>query len=147
MGEEIVKRVAADGTQRGLHRRGSKNRSTELLETMQSDAHKLFGIDNHDPVRAMNIVGMMAWQGYPAVDKDGRPIIDEDGNQVMVPPDHTLALAAFAKVAPYVRSQLRPKDEEPDNDDDDPNEDREELLGVLESMGVTVEGYEDTGDD
>ncbi|ARB06069.1 hypothetical protein FDH38_gp015 [Dinoroseobacter phage vB_DshS-R5C] len=146
MGEQIVKRVAADGTQRGLKRRGSKNRATELLEQMQEDAHRLFGIDNHDPVRAMNLVGMMAWQGYPATDNEGRPVLDENGDQVMIPPDHQLALAAFAKVAPYVRSQLRPKDEEADNNDDDPSEDREELLGVLESMGVKVEGYEE-GDD
>lgn len=139
---ESKKRVAADGTQRGLKRAGSKNKATLLLEQMQQDAADLFGIQDYDPVRAMNVVGLMAWQGYPAVDDKGQPIMDSDGNPVIVPPDHGLALAAFAKVAPYVRSQLRPVDSADDNADAGPLDARQKAIELAQALGLDTRKLE-----
>lgn len=140
MGEEIVKRVAADGTQRGLQRRGSKNKRTALLEAIQEAVERDSGVKNWDPVVMMSVVAARAFHGYPATDNDGRPILDEKGEQVMVPPDPALAVAAAAKVAPYIHSQLRPREDGDDADGDrDPGEVREKVLTAFENMGVKIE--------
>jgi hypothetical protein len=100
-------RVARDGTQRGLVRKNPKNKATLLLEGMQEDAEMFFGVKNHHPVRKMNLIGMQAEYGYPAVDENGQPVIDDTGRQVMVPPDPQLALVAYGKVAPYIAAVLK----------------------------------------
>lgn len=137
---EIVspKRVAADGTQRGLHRKGKKSRHTQLMEDVQRAVEAQTGTVNWDPVVMMAVVAEQARVGYPAVDEEGRPVIDEvTGKQLMVPPDNNLAVAAAAKVAPYLHQQLRPKDMA-DGDDaaTDPEDKKEEFLNRLAAMGV-----------
>lgn len=150
MAEKVPKRIAKDGTQRGLQRKGSKNKATLLLESMKEDAKVLFGIQGFDPVRQMNLIGLMAYNGYPATDDQGNPILDEYGKQVMVPPDHGLALAAFAKVSPYVQSQLRPKDAQDEDQGDDPERDKEEMVAALKALGANttlLERKKDGSDD
>lgn len=149
MGNEIIKvqkRVAADGTQRGLHRK-QKNKAVKLLEDMQADAKEMFGIDGYDPVRALNVIGLQAWHGMPAVDENGNPIIDEDGNPVRVPPDLTLAVAAFAKVAPYVRSQLRPVDPESEDGSNPMIDAKQRAIELAQKLGLPTEGIGDADDD
>lgn len=141
---EVAKRVAKDGTQRGLHARGKKHRRTLLLEEIQAAVERDTGIKNWDPVVQMAVTAARAWQGYPATDDQGRPIIDEaTGEQVMVPPDPALATAAAAKVAPYLHQTLKPKEVgDDDGDQKDPEDKRDEILARLEGMGVPVKRVE-----
>lgn len=140
---KVVKRVAKDGTQRGLHMIGRKPATTRLIERIQEAVQRDSGLQNWDPVVMMAVVAARAFQGYPATDNDGRPILNERGEQVMVPPDPTLAVAAAAKVAPYVHSQLRPKDDEGDDSGrDDLSETKEKVLAAFENMGVKIKREE-----
>ncbi|UXO93810.1 hypothetical protein Pan1_95 [Pseudanabaena phage Pan1] len=135
--------MAADGTQRGLARRGSKNKRTLLLEAIQEAVERDSGVKNWDPVVMMSVVAARAFHGYPATDEEGRPILDEKGQQVMVPPDPALAVAAAAKVAPYIHSQLRPREDGDDGDSDrDPSEVRDKVLTAFENMGVKIERHD-----
>lgn len=137
---ESKKRVAADGTQRGLARKGSKNKVTQLIETIQVAVERDTGIKEWDPVVQMAVVAARAFHGYPATDEEGRPILDEQGNQVIIPPDPALATAAAAKVAPYIHQQLRPKEFGDDETNrTDPDEKRDQVLSAFENMGVKVE--------
>lgn len=140
---ESPKRVAADGTQRGLKRLGSKNRSTQLLEDIQRSVESVTGIKNWDPVVMMAVVAAQALTGYPAVDEEGRPILDANGNQVMVPPDRALAVAAAAKVAPYVHQQLRPKDVGDDADDKEATDARQKTIEMAEALGFKADILKD----
>lgn len=136
---ESPKRVAADGTQRGLKRKGSKNKVTQLIENIQDAIERDTGIRNWDPVVQMAVVSARAFSGYPATDEEGKPILDEQGNQVIIPPDFALATAAAAKVAPYIHQQLRPKEFGDDEDNRaDPDEKRDQVLSAFENMGVKV---------
>lgn len=139
-GEKVVKRVAKDGTKRGLHMQGRKKASTTLMERCQAAIEAQTGIQNWDPVVMMAMISAQALTGYPAVDEEGQPIIDtETGKQVMVPPDRALAVATAAKVAPYLHSQLRPKDAEGEGDKGtDPDETKDKVLAAFENMGVKV---------
>lgn len=132
------KRVAADGTQRGLARR--KDRKTTLMEQCQTAVEDLTGMKNWDPVVMLSMISAQALTGYPATDENGNPILDEEtGNPVMVPPDRAMAAAVAAKAAPYLHGHVRPKEAGEDDDDKaDPDEKREEVLNALESMGVKV---------
>ncbi len=137
-GTEIIessKRIAADGTQRGLKRLGSKNKATQLLEDIQRFVESVTGIKNWDPVVMMAVISAQALTGYPAVDEEGRPILDANGNQVMVPPDRARAVAAAAKVAPYVHSQLRPKDVSEGEDDKEATDARQKTIEMAEALG------------
>tara|TARA_R100001086_G_scaffold248067_1_gene184021 strand:+ start:504 stop:965 length:462 start_codon:yes stop_codon:yes gene_type:complete len=136
---KVTKRVAKDGSQRGLHKR--PKRHDALMADIRAAVERDTGIVDWDPVVMMSIIAARAFCGYPAVDENGNPIIDsETGTQVMVPPDFALATAAAAKVAPYVHSQLRPKD--PAEEEKDPQgeaaEKRERILAAFEKMGVEV---------
>ena len=137
---ESKKRVAADGTQRGLARKGSKNKVTQLIENIQEAVNRDSGIQDWDPVVQMAVVAARAFQGYPATDAEGNPILDEQGNPVIIPPDYVLATAAAAKVAPYIHQQLRPKEF---GDDEasraDPDDKRDQILNAFENMGVKVD--------
>jgi hypothetical protein len=65
--------------------------------------------------------------------------LNEKGEQVMVPPDLTLAVVAASKVAPYVHSQLRPKEEEAEYPERNKlQEAKERVLAAFENMGVKV---------
>lgn len=141
------KRVAADGTQRGMKRKGSKNRATILMENIAEAVERDTGIKDWDPIVQMSVVAARAFTGYPAVDEKGHPVMeekfDEQGNvsfrQVMVPPDPTLAVAAAAKVAPYLHQQLRPRDVVEEGEGaKDPDETRDKVLSAFENMGVNV---------
>ena len=105
MSKQVAKRTARDGTQRGMKRKGSKNRATILLEQMQSFAEEKYGIRNWDPVVQMGVIAMEAGRHTPAMDEDGKFVLDEEGNVLMTPPDKALELAALAKVAPYITSR------------------------------------------
>lgn len=144
--EDGKKLVAKDGTQRGLARRGKKNRRTELLEEIQRAVERDTGIRNWDPVVMMAVVAARSFAGYPACDSEGRPILNEHGEQVMVPPDPALAVAAAAKVAPYLHQQLRPKEVESDEDmDKDPEDTRQKVLEAFRNMGVEVKDEDPPG--
>jgi len=95
------KQVAKDGSQRGLHRRGTKNKAAVLMEQMQKVVEEKFGVANFDPVVMMALIGMQAMQD--------REVRDPDTGEIkqIVLADVNLALSAFAKVAPYVRQQLK----------------------------------------
>lgn len=137
--DEVVKRVAKDGTQRGLKRLGSKNKRTQLREEVQAAVERVTGTKNWDPVVMMAIIAEQARTGYPEVDENGNPVLDADGNQVMVPPDRALAAATAAKVAPYLHHTIRPKEAEDDDDrNDDPEDDRESMIAALIGMGVKL---------
>jgi len=143
---ESKKRVAADGTQRGLRRKQGKLKKDQLIDQIQAAIvadHN--GDPGWDPVVMMAVIASRAHTGYPAVDDKGMPIIDEaTGIQVMVPPNPELALVAAGKVAPFVHGHVKPK--EPGEDDDkngDPGEKEELLRGLLGNMGVPIEGNAD----
>lgn len=109
-----------------------------LRSRIRQDAETLFGIADHDPVRAMNTLGLMAWQGYDAVDDAGAAILDEDGRPVRVLPDPALALAAFAKVAPYVRSSLHPVRDAPEPDARSVGDARQKAAELAERLGLSL---------
>lgn len=139
---EIEKRVAKDGTKRGLARLGTKNKRTQLRDEIQANVERVTGTQNWDPVVMMAVIAEQARTGYPEVDENGNPVLDGEGNQVIVPPDRALAAATAAKVAPYLHHTIRPKEAEDDDDrGDDPESDREEMLQALAGMGVNVKGY------
>lgn len=139
-GQEItsVKRVAADGTQRGLKRKGSKNKVTQLIENMQEAIERDTGVKDWDPVVMMAVIAARAHVGYLATDENNNPILDGDGNQVVIPPNPELAIVAGAKVAPYVHQQLRPKEVTDEKEEADINETRDRVLRAFESMGVEI---------
>lgn len=141
---EVVKRVAKDGTQRGLHMKGKKTRLTQLQEECQAAVEAATGMRNWDPVVMLAVISAKAFAGYPAVDEDGNPVMDGDtGRQVMVPPDPVLASAVAAKAAPYLHQHLKPKEVGDDKDEDDPNETRDKVLAAFENMGVPVKRDEE----
>lgn len=143
---ESKKRVAADGSQRGLKRLGSKNRRTKLIEQIQEAVKKQTGVVNWDPLVMMSIIAVRAATGYEMTDDKGDTVLDGDGKPVMVPPDLPLAVAASAKVAPYVHQQLRPKDTDPDDSEEETLEEKKErILTAFESIGVKVKRKEEEG--
>ena len=137
---ESKKRVAADGTQRGLKRKSKTNKRDQLMADCQRLVHEMTGINDWDPVVLMAVVSARAFSGYPAVDEDGQPIIDqESGKQVMVPPDPQLAVSAAAKAAPYLHQHLKPREVGDEDDTErDPEEKRDKILSAFENMGVKV---------
>lgn len=138
--KEIVsfKRVAADGTQRGLKRKGSKNKVTQLIENIQDAIERDTGVKDWDPVVMMAVIAARAHVGYLATDENNNPILDADGNQVVIPPNPELAIVAGAKVAPYVHQQLRPKEVSDEKEEADVNETRDKVLNAFEAMGVEI---------
>lgn len=133
---EIEKRVARDGTQRGLHSKGKKHRRTELLEAIREAVERDTGLRDWDPVVQMSVIAARAFMGYPATDEDGRPILDQNGKQVIIPPDFALATAAAAKVAPYLHQQLRPKDADSEEDADGPVDARTRAIEMARALGL-----------
>jgi len=155
----VPKRVAKDGSKRGIGNKGKKQRHTILLENIAEAVERDTGIKDWDPVVQMAVVAARAFTGYPAVDERGQPVleqaideagnprVDDDGNplflQVMVPPDPTLAVAAAAKVAPYLHQQMRPRDVAEEGEGaKDPDETKDKVLSAFENMGVKVEREE-----
>lgn len=137
---QSTKVVAADGTLRGLRRTQSKNKRAQLIEECQKAVERDTGMKNWDPVVMLAVISARAFSGYPATDENGTPILDaETGNPIMVPPNPELAAAVAAKAAPYLHSHLRPKEVDPDKDEDkDPGEVKERVLQAFENMGVKV---------
>ncbi len=134
------KLVAVDGTRRGLHRKGSKNRRTQLIEQCQAEVERMTGMTNWDPVVMLAVISARAFKGYQATDEEGNPVIDtETGKPVMVPPDYVLASAVAAKAAPYLHQHLQPKQVDAEGDEEkDPGEVKERVLQAFENMGVKV---------
>lgn len=141
-GEGVVitseKKLAKDGTRRGLSRKGTKNKATLLLEDMQRQVEDKFGVKNFDPVVMLALIGMEALQPV---------VIEEDGQKVVLPPDRALAVNAFGRAAPYVRSQL--KAVELTGEDGGPIQvDVVDAKARLAKMvGVVLEDDEEEGDD
>jgi len=136
------KRVAADGSQRGLTRKGSKNKLTLLQENIAAAITREGGHgESWDEVVMLNVIAYRLMNGYGATDDKGMPIIDvETGSQVMVPPDLPAAAATLAKAAPYTHQHLKPRESDADDETQtDPNEEKEQFLTALENMGVKVE--------
>lgn len=137
MAKDVVKRVAKDGTQRGLFPKVHKRRL--LMSRIKDAVERDTGIKNWDPVIMLSIIAARSFTGYPEVDHEGHPVLDEKGHQVIVPPDYAMAAAAAAKVTPYLHSQLRPKDPESEDDKSDIHaERRERILASFERMGLEV---------
>ena len=121
--QEQEARLAKDGTRRGMHRQGSKNRATQLLEQMQEQIEAKYGLKNFDPVVMLAMIGVEASEPRPMVDHKGRQlyvtrkneagideiVFDDEGDPIpmMSAPDLNLATNAFGKAAPYVRSTLK----------------------------------------
>lgn len=139
--EGVPKRVAKDGSQRGIAKKGKKHRHTILMEQIAEAVERDTGIKNWDPVVQMAVVAARAFGGYPATDAEGNPIMDtETGQPMMVPPDPALAVAAAAKVAPYLHQQMRPRDADAESGAGvtDPDETKDKVLSAFENMGVKV---------
>jgi len=131
------KRVAKDGSKRGLSRR--KHVKEQLLDTIRAAIVADGGGDGWDPVVMMSVIAHRAFSGYPAVDDNGNPVIDEvTGVQLMVPPNPELALVAGAKVAPFLHGHVKPREIGDDDRGGDPDEKKELVLTALENMGVKV---------
>lgn len=141
-----TKRVAADGTKRGLHKAGSKNRATILLEECQKEIEKRYGIKNYDPVKMLMLIAVDVSEDRVKVDDKGRPMLDEDGNPIIIAADRTLAVNAAAKAAPYVRSQL--KQIEVSEKDDGPID--ADVVGakakLAQMAGLAADSLTDDGD-
>lgn len=121
--QDLEARLAKDGTRRGMHRQGSKNRATQLLEQMQEQIEAKYGLKNFDPVVMLAMIGVEASEPRPVLDHKGRQVyitrkneegaeeivLDDEGDPIpmMTTPDHTLATNALGKAAPYVRSTLK----------------------------------------
>lgn len=121
--QELEARLAKDGTRRGMHRQGSKNRATQLLEQMQEQIQAKYGLQNFDPVVMLAMIGVEASEPRPVVDHKGRQVfvtkknedgveeivLDDEGDPIpmMSTPDLNLATSALGKAAPYVRSTLK----------------------------------------
>ena len=142
MGEEIAKRVAKDGTQRGMTQ-GSKRRES-LTQQIKDAVYKDSGIRDWDPIVMLSIIAARSYTGFPAVDHDGRAILDEDGRQVIIPPDYAMSAAASSKVAPYIHSILRPKDVAAEEQDQSSAmaERRERIAQAFNKMGIEVEYHD-----
>ena len=141
----VPKRVAKDGSQRGIAKKGKKHRHTILMEQIAEAVERDTGIKNWDPVVQMAVVAARAFSGYPATDAEGNPIMDtETGQPMMVPPDPALAVAAAAKVAPYLHQQMRPRDADAESGAGvtDPDETKDKVLSAFENMGVKVKREE-----
>lgn len=139
--QQNLPQVAKDGTRRGIAKRGKKHRHTILMENIAAAVERDTGIKDWDPVVQMAVVAARAFGGYPATDEQGRPVIDEEtGQQLMVPPDPALAVAAAAKVAPYLHQQMRPRDADAESGAGvtDPDETKDKVLSAFENMGVKV---------
>lgn len=106
------------GNRRGMSTK--KNRSTQLLEQMQLEIESKYGIKDFDPVVMLAMIGVEASRDTVKVDYKGNPEyeLDDDGHPkrhvvtgdpipIIIHADRTLATAAFAKAAPYVRSTLK----------------------------------------
>jgi len=146
MGNEVEKRVAKDGSKRGLSKRGKKHKHTILLENIKEAVERDTGIKDWDPVVQMAVVAARALSGYPATDPNGNPVLNEDGTQVMVPPDYTLATAAAAKVAPYVHQHLRPKDVEDASANDGAVDARQKAIEMARSLGLPTKQLEQSAE-
>lgn len=120
--QDLDDRVARDGTRRGLNKKGSKNRATQLLEQMQEQIQAKYGLQNFDPVVMLAMIGVEASEPRPVLDHKGRqvyitktvdgveiPVLDDEGEMIpmMTTPDLNLATNALGKAAPYVRSTLK----------------------------------------
>lgn len=148
-----VERVAKDGTKRGLNR--GKNRATQLLEEMQEQIQMRYDIVDFDPVVMLAMIGVEAMDARPVVDHKGRPlyltekneegedvpILDDDGDRIplMNPADVGVAISAFSKAAPYVRSTL--KQIEISEAGDDPID--ADIIGAKQRMISMVKRDED----
>lgn len=136
------KRVAKDGSQRGLKRKGSKNKLTILQENIAAAITKEGGHgESWDEVVVLNVIAYRALNGYGATDGKGNPVLDlETGLQIQVPPDLALAAATLAKAAPFTHQHLKPRESGEEYEADrDPDEKKEQILAALENMGVKVE--------
>lgn len=138
MAKDVALRVAKDGTQRGMNQKPHKRRL--LMARIKDAVERDTGIKDWDPVIMLAIIAARSYSGYPEVDMKGNPVIDsETGLQLIIPPDFAMAAAASAKVAPYVHSQLRPKDPDADDDKSDVAEEmRERIAATFERRGIKV---------
>lgn len=138
-----AKKVAKDGSKRGLKRKGSKNKATLLLEQMQHEVQEKYGIRNFDPVVMLALIGCEALEArwIEEENDEGKKV------KILIPPDRALAVNAFGKAAPYVRSTLKQielsdKDEGPIDAD---------VVGAKQKLarmaGIAVDDVLGEGDD
>ncbi len=140
---QALKRVASDGTQRGIASLGKKNKVKKLIIAMREAVEKDTGIKNWDPMVQLAVISARAFQGYPATDPTGKAILDENKEQVYITPDPELAAATAAKIAPYVYQALRPKDAVDDSKaGTDPEDKKQAIIAAMQSMGVPIENDE-----
>lgn len=94
------RRVARDGSQRGLNKNPSKTRTSKLLVQMQKEVKKQCDKENFDPVVGLAIIGARLM--------DERWVTDSvSGQRRLIPADYELAIAALKSAAPYVHAQIR----------------------------------------
>lgn len=134
---ESKKRIAVDGSQRGLHRKGMKSKVTTLMEQCQAAVEQRSGTKNWDPVVMLAIIADEAYNGYAETDANGNAILNEDGFPLIVPPNREFAAAVLARAAPYLHGHVKPKEVgDEDTRGGDPEEKEELLRALLDNMGV-----------
>jgi len=133
------KATAKDGSRRGVGNLGRTQKHGKLMERIRDEVYKATGMRDYDPLVMLATISAKAYTGYPAVDHIGTPILDEFGNQVMIPPNHELAAATAARLAPFVHRTLKPKEEEPDDPKTkDLQEAKERVLEAFRGLGVKI---------
>jgi hypothetical protein len=133
------KAQAKDGSRRGVSNLGRTQKHGKLMEKIRDEVYKATGMRDYDPLVMLATISAKAYTGYPAIDHVGTPILDEFGNQVIIPPNHELAAATAARLAPFVHRTLKPKEEEPEDPrDKDPQEAKERVLEAFRGLGVKV---------
>ena len=123
-----------------------RKKRTILIRDIKKAVEADTGIMDWDPVVMMAVIAARAFSGRAAIDDNGNPIIDENGDAVFMPPDLDLAVAAAAKVAPYLHQPLKAKEPNDSGESFNKINAHEKASEIAQRLGLTFDSKE-SGDD